>query len=235
MSRPPCDGGSSAEPAFPNCRTPCLLRGDAAVDHHSGVPLRLPERVHGRVLAWITPSGSVVGRRRFRGFVPIADFSRKAHSSHEPRAERLCHPFSRSSVRCRRARTSNSLKENDHEDDRNGCAAGAIDFGRNLYWRGWWNRRGVRNANQSAASALTQLTAIRSRLRFGERSNRPTVRAFSRISRATPRPLRLPQLMRKTGRYGRGQISSSVHCWSCQAIESREGVLTCVNCYLSAW
>ena len=33
-----------------------------------------------------------------------------------------------------------------------------------------------------------QLTAIRSRLRFGERSNRPTGRAFSRTSRATPAP-----------------------------------------------
>ena len=125
--------------------------------------------------------------------------------------------------------------ENDHEDDRHVCAAGAIDTGRNLYCSGWWNRRGVRNANQSAAGALTQLTAIRSRLRFGERSNRPTGRAFSRTSRATPRPLRLPQRMRKTGRYGRGRISSSVHCWSCQAIESQEGVLRCVNCYLSAW
>ena len=104
-----------------------------------------------------------------------------------PRAERLCHPVSRSPVRCRWARTSNSLMENDHEDDRHVCAAGAIDSGRNLYWSGWRNRRGVRNANQSAASALTQLTAIRSRLRFGERSNRPTRRAFRGTSRATPR------------------------------------------------
>jgi hypothetical protein len=184
-----------------------------------------------RELAWITASHSVVGRRAFRGFVPIADFSRKAHSSHEPR---LCHPVSRSSVRCRWARTSNSLMENDHEGDRHIRAAGAIDSRRNLYWSGWRNRRGVRNANQSAASALTQLTAIRSRLRFGERSNRPTRRAFGGTSRAIPR-LRLPRLVRKTGRYGRARISSSVHCWSCQAIESREGVLTCVNCYLSAW